>query len=221
MADFLYRWGGKRLWDIVGAALSLGLAAPPLAVCMVLIRMETPGPALIGQWRLGRGGRRFRLWKLRTMHADAERCGPCFAAEHDPRITRIGGWLRAWHGDELPQLWNVLCGQMSLVGPRPERPHFAAQYARAIPGYHRRHSVRPGLTGWAQVYLGYAASLEAARQKTALDLAYLDQAGWALDWHIWCRTWVVARQSLRRRRAALASGTAAGAPARSGRAAVA
>lgn len=217
MSEFLYRWGGKRLWDIVGAAFSLLLAAAPLAVCMILIRWETPGPALIAQWRVGRGGRPFRLWKLRTMRADAERSGPSFASEHDPRVTRIGGWLRAWHGDELPQLWNVLCGQMSLVGPRPERPHFAAQYARAIPGYDRRHAVRPGITGWAQVHLGYAANLKATRQKTAYDLAYLESAGWARDWHIWCQTWVVALQALRRRGAKAASGVAvepgqAGAP---------
>jgi len=201
MARSLYCCGGKRLWDLLGAAASLLLAAVPLAACMVLIRMETPGAALIGQWRVGRGGRPFRLWKLRTMRADAERgTGPCFAAERDPRVTRIGGWLRAWHGDELPQLWNVLRGEMRLVGPRPERPDFAARFQRVIPGYERRHTVRPGITGWAQVHCGYAATLDATRLKTRYDLAYLELAGWSCDWRICCRTWVVASAALRRRR---------------------
>lgn len=201
-SKWLYGHGGKRLWDIIGAGLSLLLAALPLAVCMLLIRRESPGaPALLGQWRVGRGGRPFRLWKLRTMVGDAESDGrPRFAAARDARLTPIGAWLRSWHADELPQLWNVLRGDMSLVGPRPERPAFVAEFRRQIPGYDLRHQLRPGLTGWAQVNLGYTAELEGARAKLRYDLEYLRAAGWRLDWRIWCRTWEVSRRSLRRHR---------------------
>lgn len=201
MHSWLYHRGGKRLWDLAGAGLSLALAAVPLAVCVVLIRRESPGPGLIGQWRVGRNGRMFRLWKLRTMGCDAEADGRArFATDGDARVTRIGAWLRAWHGDELPQLWNVLRGEMSLVGPRPERPCFVARYRDTIPGYDCRHWVRPGITGWAQVNLGYARDLASTRVKTAYDLEYLQSAGWRRDWEIWGRTWRVAGGSLRRHR---------------------
>ncbi|MGH9393225.1 MAG: sugar transferase [Terriglobales bacterium] len=195
-----YRGGGKRLWDLLGAALSLTLAALPLGLCLLLIWRESPGAPLIRQWRVGRGGRPFRMWKLRTMRADAEADGhPRFASPHDERVTPMGGWLRSWHGDELPQLWNVLRGDMSLVGPRPERPEFAALFAAAIPGYRERHRLRPGLTGWAQVACGYAADLDSTRAKTRLDLEYLAAASWRLDWRIWCATWRVSRRSLQLR----------------------
>jgi len=198
----LYWHGGKRLWDVLGAAVSLAMALIPLGVCMLLIKWESPGPALIRQWRVGRGGYLFRLWKLRTMYADAERDGrPRFAARHDARMTRIGRWLRAWHGDELPQLWNVLRGDMSLVGPRPERPQFASGFALAIPDYVARHQLRPGLTGWAQVECGYASDLASTRAKTQWDLRYLAAACWRLDWRIWCATWTVSRNGLRSRAA--------------------
>lgn len=201
LARWSYRNGGKRLWDLAGAALSLALAALPLTACIVLIRRESPGPALIAQWRLGRAGRPFRLWKLRTMRMEAEADGRArFASPGDQRLTRIGAWLRAWHADELPQLWNVLRGDMSLVGPRPERPAFARRFEQEIPGYRRRWQMRPGLTGWAQVNAGYAAGIEGARHKLRYDLDYLDRAGWQLDWRIWQLTWDVAGRSLARHR---------------------
>ncbi|HXE31990.1 MAG TPA: sugar transferase [Terriglobales bacterium] len=202
MVKWIYWHGGKRLWDIAGAFLCLLLALLPLGVCMLLIRWETPGPALLGQVRVGLHGRVFRLWKLRTMRHDAEGDGrPRFALESDPRATRVGAWLRAWHGDELPQLWNVLCGDMSLVGPRPERPCFVERFRDEIPDYDRRHCIRPGITGWAQVNTGYAGDCAATRIKTRFDLAYLQTAGWNRDWRIWCLTWRVAGASLRRHRA--------------------
>ncbi|MGH9480407.1 MAG: sugar transferase, partial [Terriglobales bacterium] len=201
LARWSYGNGGKRTWDLAGAAASLLLAALPLAVCMVLIRRESPGPALLAQWRLGRDGRPFRLWKLRTMRVEAEADGRArFARPGDARLTRIGAWLRAWHADELPQLWNVLRGDMSLVGPRPERPAFARRFARDIPGYRRRLEVRPGLTGWAQVNAGYAAGAAGARCKLRYDLDYLARAGWRLDWRVWQLTWDVAGRSLARHR---------------------
>ncbi|HWG36576.1 MAG TPA: sugar transferase [Terriglobales bacterium] len=200
LGQHLYWHGGKRVWDVTGAALGLALALIPLAICMVLIKLESPGPALIRQWRVGRGGFLFRLWKLRTMRPDAEIDGlPRFAARRDPRTTRMGGWLRAWHGDELPQLWNVLRGDMSLVGPRPERPQFASGFALAIPNYVARLRLRPGLTGWAQVECGYASDLASTRAKTDWDLKYLGAASWRLDWRIWCATWAVSRHGLRSR----------------------
>ncbi|MGH3184521.1 MAG: sugar transferase, partial [Streptosporangiaceae bacterium] len=119
-----------------------------------------------------------------------------FKLKADPRITRIGKFLRRASLDELPQLWNVLRGEMSLVGPRPERPYFVARFRDEIPGYDCRHWVRPGITGWAQVNLGYARDLASTRLKTAYDLNYLETAGWQRDWEIWRRTWEVAGYAL-------------------------
>jgi len=142
----------KRTFDIACAGLGLVALSPALAGLALLVRASSSGPIIFRQERLGQDGRRFRMYKFRTMREDAEwSTGPVFAAAEDPRATPIGRWLRRWSIDELPQLWNVLRGDMSLVGPRPERPSFVVQFKESIPRYMLRHKVRSGMTGWAQV----------------------------------------------------------------------
>jgi sugar transferase (PEP-CTERM system associated) len=171
----------KRALD-VGASLALLIFALPLMVAAaVAIRLEGPGPMLYRQERVGRNGKTFVLLKFRSMGVDAERNGAQWAATSDPRVTRVGGLLRKFRIDELPQLLNVLRGDMSFVGPRPERPVFVDQLARTIPFYGERHSVKPGITGWAQVNYPYGASLDDARQKLSFDLYYVKNRTLFLD----------------------------------------
>ena len=193
-----YARHGKALFDRLLASMVLVLTLPLWVAAAVWVAAVSPGPLLLGQWRIGRGGRRFRMWKLRTMDCDAEADGCArFAAPRDHRVIRGGHRLRAWHLDELPQLWNVVRGEMALVGPRPERPVFVAFFRGAIPGYAHRHALRPGLTGWAQLRLGYCRSLTGARRKTRLDLAYLARLSWRVDLAVLVRTpWCVARRAL-------------------------
>ena len=174
----------RRSLDIL---ISLGLlvcTAPLLLIIAVLIKADSNGPVLYRQERLGLNGTRFQLFKLRSMLVDAEADGPCWADKHDPRVTRMGRWLRLSRIDELPQLFNVLAGTMSLIGPRPERPYFLEQLTRAIPHYGQRMSVKPGITGWAQVSYPYGASVEDARHKLSFDLYYLEHRSLALDLRI-------------------------------------
>jgi exopolysaccharide biosynthesis polyprenyl glycosylphosphotransferase len=169
----------KRLIDIVGASVALVLTAPLLPVFVVLIRRDG-GPALFGQVRIGEGGRRFRLHKLRTMRLDADASAQ-WATPDDPRTTRVGGFLRRAHLDELPQLVNVLRGEMSLVGPRPEQPEFVDRLERMLPFYHRRHLLRPGITGWAQIRCGYAGSDIGSAWKLCHDLYYAKHRSAGVD----------------------------------------
>lgn len=178
----------KRLADI-GLALLGGMAAAPVAaVIAVAIKLDSRGPVIYRQARVGRNGRVFTIYKFRTMRIDAEPNGACWAAANDARVTRVGRLLRALRLDELPQLWNILRGQMSLVGPRPERPEFVAELARQIPYYNHRHLVMPGLTGWAQIHRGYGATIADARKKLCLDLYYLKYQSFELDVAIIVRT---------------------------------
>ena len=141
----------------------LGLTAPVLAIAMMLVRLTSRGPAIFHQSRSGLNGQVFSIYKIRSMYCDAgRRTGPWWSPL-DPRITPFGRFLRATQIDELPQLWNVLCGEMSLIGPRPERPQFVDELARIIPFYRERAYVKPGITGWAQVNYPYGASVEDAR----------------------------------------------------------
>jgi exopolysaccharide biosynthesis polyprenyl glycosylphosphotransferase len=166
----------KRLLDLVAGGLLALLGAPLLAGAALLVAATAGRPVLYRQTRVGRGRRPFTLWKLRTMRVDAETDGgERLAQTGDPRLIRVGGWLRRLRLDELPQLWNVLAGSMSLVGPRPERPGFVERYQREIPGYGERFSVTPGLTGLAQVNGDYHSS---AQNKLRYDLAYI--ANWSL-----------------------------------------
>lgn len=163
----------KRTLDLVVSSTVLLLASPFLLAAALAIRMEDGGPALYRQTRITRGGRPFQINKLRTMRMDAERGGAVWAAEGDSRITRIGGFLRRTRLDEVPQLFNVLRGEMSFVGPRPERPDFVAMLSEAIPLYPERHVAKAGLTGWAQVNYPYGASIDDARSKLSYDLYYV------------------------------------------------
>jgi exopolysaccharide biosynthesis polyprenyl glycosylphosphotransferase len=146
------------------------------------IKASSRGPILYRQNRTGLDGAVFPCYKLRTMRADAEaNAGPTWACDNDPRITRVGRFLRKTRIDEIPQLWNVLRGDMSIVGPRPERPEFVSMLSREIPYYHLRHSVRPGITGWAQVCYRYGSSVEDAREKLRYDLYYIKNMSAGLD----------------------------------------
>jgi sugar transferase (PEP-CTERM system associated) len=179
----------QRATSLVGAAVGLALISPVMAIVALAIKLESRGPVIYKQERVGLNGRRFQIYKFRSMRADAERqSGPVWAQARDPRITRVGRWLRKLRLDEVPQLWNVLQGTMSIVGPRPERPEFVEAFRRDIPYYEMRHSVRPGITGWAQVSRDYGASVEDAREKLEYDLFYIKNLSVWLDLFILFQT---------------------------------
>jgi sugar transferase (PEP-CTERM system associated) len=164
----------KRMMDIVASLSLLIIMLPTMVLVAVAIRLDSPGPIFYKQERVGRNGSLFKIYKFRTMRADAENSGiPQWASLHDPRITRIGSFLRMMRIDELPQVLNVLRGDMSFVGPRPERPFFVHSLSRDIPFYLERHRVRPGITGWAQINYPYGASIEDAKAKLSYDLYYI------------------------------------------------
>jgi lipopolysaccharide/colanic/teichoic acid biosynthesis glycosyltransferase len=172
----------KGAVDFLLALVLLVLFAPVLLVSAVLVRLTSRGPAFYAQARLGRNGRPFTLYKVRSMTHNCERdSGPRWSTPNDPRVTRVGRLLRKTHIDELPQLWNVLRGDMSLVGPRPERPEFIPVLAEAIPNYQDRLLVRPGVTGLAQVNLPADTDLASVRRKLAYDLYYIRHLSLWLD----------------------------------------
>ncbi len=175
--------GTKRAAEIVIALVALAVLLPVLGLLILLIRMGSPGPGVYRQARVGLRGRVFDLFKLRTMPIDAEAAtGPVWAAsEDDPRVSRLGRALRKLRLDELPQLVNVLKGEMSFVGPRPERPHFVEKLRQVIPYYDERHTVRPGITGWAQVKFGYGSTIEDSERKLQFDLYYVKNMSLLLD----------------------------------------
>jgi exopolysaccharide biosynthesis polyprenyl glycosylphosphotransferase len=172
----------KRLSDIIIGCTMLILMLPLMVLIALAIKMDSPGPVFYRQQRVGKFDKPFTLFKFRSMRADAEAGGnPLWAQRHDTRVTRIGRFIRTTRIDELPQLVNVLRGEMSLVGPRPERPHFVEQLSRAIPFYRQRSYVKPGVTGWAQVNFPYGASVEDSREKLAYDLYYVKHRSVLLD----------------------------------------
>ena len=166
-----------RLVALVGVLLSL----PLVVLTAILIKIDSRGPVFFQQERVGKNGRPFVLTKFRSMKLDAEKAGPVWATKGDERTTRVGRIIRKIRVDEIPQFWNILRGEMSFVGPRPERPHFVAQLAQEIPYYDQRHLIAPGLTGWAQINYPYGASIEDARQKLQYDLFYIKNHSLILD----------------------------------------
>ena len=187
-------WSGldetmRRGLDILGGSLGLVLTLPLLLVCGMWIKWMDPGPVLYRQWRVGRQGWLFPIYKLRTMRLRAEKLGETrFATAGDPRVLPGCNWMRKSHVDELPQLWNILMGQMTLVGPRPERPEVFDELCTTIPGFARRIVVRPGLTGLAQVSNGYTNDLSGMRRKLAYDLRYLRKRSLLNDLRLILRT---------------------------------
>ena len=182
----------KRVVDLLFATVGLVATAPLLAVAAILIKVEDGGPIFFTQERVGWQGRIFRMFKLRSMKVDAERHGPRMASTDDERTTKIGVWLRRFRIDELPQLLNVLRGDMSMVGPRPEQVSFVRQFEEELPFYGSRHVVKPGITGWAQVRAGYASDLPETQQKLVHDLYYVRHMSLGLDAYIVGRTvWIV------------------------------
>jgi lipopolysaccharide/colanic/teichoic acid biosynthesis glycosyltransferase len=177
-------WGSRvfrRSFDILGSLALLWAVLPLLLITALAIRLESRGPVFYRQERVGKDGRVFTLFKFRSMTVDAERDGPRWALPRDPRVTRVGRIIRLTRIDEVPQVFNVLRGEMALIGPRPERPAFVEQLAAVIPHYRSRSAVRPGITGWAQVNYPYGASVEDARNKLAFDLYYIQHRTLALD----------------------------------------
>jgi exopolysaccharide biosynthesis polyprenyl glycosylphosphotransferase len=176
--------GIDLLATIVAAPFLIGIGVP----LAILIRLESRGPAIYRQRRVSVNGTEFTLLKFRSMRIDAESSGAQFTTENDPRITRIGRFMRKTRLDEMPQFWNILKGEMSLVGPRPERPNFVAQYEQEIPNYNLRHIARPGLTGWAQIETGYSSDTKGTIMKLERDLYYVKYRSLALDTFIIYRT---------------------------------
>jgi len=193
----IYNRYGKRMIEVLVVVLLVPAAVALIAVCAILIKIFSPGPVFYRQERVGQGGKPFWLVKLRTMVANAETTtGPVWAGDDDPRITVLGRWLRRARLDELPQLFQVLTGKMALIGPRPERHHFVRELARHLPFYLTRLSVRPGITGWAQINHCYDTCLGDVREKLWYDLYYIRHLSLGLDMEILRRTFgVVVRGS--------------------------
>jgi lipopolysaccharide/colanic/teichoic acid biosynthesis glycosyltransferase len=175
----------KSVADFSIALILLVLSLPILAIAAILVKITSRGPAIYSQARLGRGGQRFVIYKLRTMQHNCEaKTGPIWCKARDPRITPIGRILRKTHVDELPQLWNVLRGEMSLVGPRPERPEIIDALENALEGYRGRLFVKPGVTGLAQIQRPADTDINSVREKLILDLCYVQKYGILLDFRI-------------------------------------
>ncbi|WP_192043471.1 sugar transferase [Paenibacillus lycopersici] len=175
----------KRLSEVVLSCIIFALLIPIIAISVVAILVESPGPVFYVQERVGWKGQLFKVIKLRSMRVDAEKNGAQWAMVNDPRVTRVGSFIRKTRIDELPQLINVIKGDMSLIGPRPERPIFVAQFNEQVPGFIQRLLVKPGLSGWAQVNGGYDISV---KEKLDLDMYYIQNMSFALDMKILLKT---------------------------------
>lgn len=172
----------KRFLDLLTSLSILILTLPLWMIIAAMIKLNSHGPVLYRQIRVGKDGRHFKMLKFRSMKTDAEKhTGPVWAGRNDPRVTKVGRFLRKTHLDELPQFLNVVKGDMSLVGPRPERPFFVEKLSKEIPLYKHRHRVKPGITGWAQVKYKYDENIEDVRNKIKYDLFYIENNSWRLD----------------------------------------
>jgi exopolysaccharide biosynthesis polyprenyl glycosylphosphotransferase len=178
----------KRIGDLAAAAILLTITLPLWVVLACLIKLEDRGPIFYRQRRVGQNRRMFYLWKFRSMRTDAEKQGPRWAQKNDPRVTKMGYFIRRWHLDELPQMLNVLKGDIALVGPRPERPEFVQELEKEIPHYHLRHLIKAGFTGWAQIKFRYARSVQDSHEKFQYDLYYIKNRSFFLDLGILLKT---------------------------------
>lgn len=178
----------KRITDIVTALLGLILLSPLLLLIAIRTRLSSKGPVIYAQERIGYNGKPFTIYKFRSMYADAEKDGPALSSDHDPRITPWGKIMRKWRLDELPQLWNILTGHMSLIGPRPERKVYIDQILQQTPYYRYLLKVKPGLTSWGMVQFGYASNIEEMIQRMKYDLIYIENASLLLDFKIMIHT---------------------------------
>lgn len=181
----------KRVGDFLLATISLLLVSPLMLLIYIMVRCEDGGPAIFRQERIGRFGRPFNIYKFRSMTVDAEKNGPQLCShKKDERLTRIGKFLRKHHLDELPQLWNVLCGDMSFIGPRPERKFYIDQIMERDPRYKNLYQIRPGVTSYATLYNGYTDTMEKMLRRLDMDLYYLEQRSWWFDARILGKTFI-------------------------------
>lgn len=178
----------KRVLDLCAAFILLVCTSPIMLLAALAVRLESPGPVIYSQRRVGLFGKTFTVFKFRSMRNDAEKNGAVWAMKSDPRVTKVGKFIRKTRIDELPQLWNVLKGEMSLIGPRPERPEFVEELEKEIPFYSLRHAVKPGVTGWAQVCYPYGSSVDDSRRKLEYDLYYAKNMSLLLDIKIVLKT---------------------------------
>lgn len=176
-----WQWVAKRVFDLAFSGLALILLSPLYLALIIAVRTNSPGPAFYRQERIGKNGKPFKIIKFRSMYIDAEKFGPALSQDNDPRITPVGRFLRKSRFDELPQFWNVLKGDMSIVGPRPERQFFIDQIVKRAPHYRQLHKVRPGITSWGQVKYGYASTVDEMVERLSFDILYLENISLALD----------------------------------------
>lgn len=181
----------KRVGDFLLATISLLLVSPLMLLIYIMVRCEDGGPAIFRQERIGRFGRPFNIYKFRSMTVDAEKNGPQLCShKKDERLTRIGKFLRKHHLDELPQLWNVICGDMSFIGPRPERKFYIDQIMERDPRYKNLYQIRPGVTSYATLYNGYTDTMEKMLRRLDIDLYYLEHRSWWFDARILGKTFI-------------------------------
>jgi len=182
---------GKRIFDIVVSIIGLILLSPAMLVIYIVQKLTYKGPAFFKQERIGKGGQPFQIYKFRTMIINNEQDGiPQLAEADDERLTKFGKFLREHHLDELPQLWNVLKGDMSFVGPRPERKFFIDQIMERDPRYEQLYAIRPGITSYATLYNGYTDTMEKMLRRLELDLYYMENYSWRFDWNILWKTFI-------------------------------
>ena len=186
-----WQFSVKRLIDIVFSILALVILSPALLVIALAVVLTSKGPIFFRQERIGLGGKPFHIIKFRSMVNDAERNGPQLSSTADPRITKVGRFLRRTRMDELPQFWNVLVGDMSLVGPRPERQHFIDEIMKVSPHYRHLHKVRPGITSWGQVKFGYAENVDQMIRRLKYDILYIENMSLAVDLKILAYTLLI------------------------------
>jgi exopolysaccharide biosynthesis polyprenyl glycosylphosphotransferase len=181
--DLMPQWqkAVKRGGDVALSVLALLLLAPVYLITILAVKMDSKGPAFYLQERIGKGGRPFNIIKFRSMYVNAEEAGPALSSDHDPRITRVGRFMRKVRLDETPQFFNVLKGEMSLVGPRPERQHFIDQIVKKAPHYTHLHKVRPGITSWGMVKYGYAENVDEMIRRMKYDLLYIENMSLLVD----------------------------------------